>query len=139
MNVGKYAGVAIDKLPNSYLRWMVSQDFPKEWVRIARKKLEASDYYNDPLNVTRHAIDSFSKRFLNLWVMHMKETKGEGMGLASFLAHTAKEAWTKGTISHGPRFAGDSLRRDYKGIRYVFSVSPHYSDLLDLITVMEID
>src|SRR3990172_2144006 len=68
ITLGKYAGKRIDTLPNSYLRWMITQDFPKEWMDCAKEKLEQSDHSDLNLNISRHAIDMFSKRFLTLWI-----------------------------------------------------------------------
>ncbi len=137
ITVGRYAGTKIDKLPNSYLRWMLTQDgFPKLWLDWARKKLEASDYNNVHLSLSRHATDMFSKRFLHLWLKHVREKGDEADGIASFLANFADEAWEKGDDVSRHRHQDDGIVKEYQGIRFVFSVSKEFPEYKDVITVM---
>lgn len=136
MTVGRYAGTPIDKLPNSYLRWMLTQDFPKLWKDAAAKKLDASQHSDIYLNVTRHTLDMFSKRFLHLW-LQTEARKKEGDGFATFVARAAQEAWEKGEDTSLHRHQDDGLRRDWNGLRWVFKVAEGYPDFKDVITVME--
>lgn len=136
MKVGKFKGVRVDQLPMSYLRWLITQDFPPEIVEIAKKKIDGSDYYNDPISVTRHAIDTYSKRFINRWLETLKVMKDDTPGLATFIAMAAKEAWEHGSDTTLKRFTGEGIRRDFKGIRWVFNTNPRYPELKDVITVM---
>lgn len=136
ITVGRYAGIQIDKLPNSYLRWMVMQDFPKEWLESAHRKLEQSDYYNAHLSVSRHAIDMFSKRFLHLWNAHIRAMKNEGDGLATFVTKLAQEAWEKGEDVSKNRHAHDGIVKELEGIRFVFAISNEFPEYKDVITVM---
>ncbi|MEX2053941.1 MAG: DUF3820 family protein [Candidatus Colwellbacteria bacterium] len=136
VTVGRYAGNKIDTLPNSYLRWMVTQDFPKLWIDFAIKKLKASDYNDNHLNVTRHAIDMFSKRFLKLWV-DAEGSKGEGaVGLATFITSLAQEAWDKGEDISKHRHQDDGVVKLHGDIKWVYSFNPSYPDYKDVITVM---
>lgn len=137
ITVGRYAGTPIDKLPNSYLRWMIGQDFPKAWLEIARKKLEQSDYNDTYLSVSRHAIDMFSKRFLDRWLK--TEARKDGDGLATFLVKQAEQAWEKGADVSKRRHQDDGIVKEWEGIRYVFGVNPNFPDYKDVITVMGID
>ena len=81
MEVGRYAGMPVDRLPNSYLRWIITQDFPKNILEVAKKKLEASNYNDFHLNISRHTIDMFSKRFIGQWLQsesHRSEERRVG-------------------------------------------------------------
>ena len=130
ITLGRYAGTPIDQLPNSYLRWMIGQDFPKEWLEVARKKLSESPYSDEYLSISRHAYDQFSLRFLDLW-----KSEGQQMGLGTFIAKRATEAWTAGQDVSKRRHADDGTVKLWRGIRWVFNVSPVFPDYKDLITV----
>lgn len=127
----------MDKLPNAYLRWMITQEFPKEWLDFAKKKLEASAYDNVRVNISRHALDMFSIRFIDKWVNRGEEKKNVGIG--TFIAMLAEEAWQHGKDTSQYRTQDDGLRRDYKGMRFVFNVSPHFPEYKDVITIMGTD
>ncbi|KKK92168.1 hypothetical protein LCGC14_2705630 [marine sediment metagenome] len=133
--VGRYAGTPIDKLPNSYLRWMITQDFPKDWLEAARKKLKESDYNDLHLNVSRHAIDMFSKRFIDRW-LNSESSRSDGDGLATYMAKLAEKAWEKGKDVSKKRHKDDGIVKEYLGIKWVFGVNPNYPDYKDVITVM---
>lgn len=139
MNVGRYVGVPVDQLPNSYLRWVIGQSFPKEILDAAKKKLEQSDYGDLYLNVSRHAIDMFSKRFLGRWLQSEGSKDEDADGLATFIAKHAQEAWENGTDVSKHRHQDDGTMKELNGIKWVFNVSPSYPDYRDLITVMPSD
>lgn len=136
INVGRYAGTPIDQLPNSYLRWMITQDFPKLWLDCAREKLAQSDYNDLYLHVSRHAIDMFSKRFLHIWLPEARKGE-EGQGIASFIATLAQEAWENGEDVSKKRHQDDGVVMLWKGIKFVFGVNPNFTDYRDVITVMD--
>lgn len=137
ITVGKYAGTPIDQLPVSYCRWMLSQDFSLEWLEIARKKVEASPMHNEPLAVSRHAIDRFSVRFLKHWTEY-KVSRGtqEYDGIATFLVKMATDAWEKGDDVSKNRHQDDGVVKRYKGIKFVFNQSETFPEYRELITVM---
>ena len=137
ITVGRYSGIAIDKLPNSYLRWMLTQDFPKAWTECAKKKLSQSSYNDLYLEVTRHAIDMFSRRFLSLWVQSEASKGEEALGIASFMANLAQEAWDKGEDKSKHRHQDDGVVRVYSGIKWVFGTNPNLPEFKDVITVMD--
>lgn len=137
MEVGKYAGSYVDTLPNSYLRWLITQDFPKEILEAADKKLKTSDYNDLYLNVTRHAIDMFSKRFLMRWIKSEGHKGDNGCGLATFIATIAQEAWEKGTDVSKNRHKDDGIVKELDGLKWVFGVNPNYPDYREVITVMD--
>ena len=139
LTVGKYSGVSIDKVPMSYLRWMILQDFPKEWVEFAKKKLSKSDYNNSQLEVSRHALDMFSKRFSSRWAQHMIETADRGDGIATYVTKLAQTAWDRGMDISKHRHQDDGITKEWEGIRWVFMVSPHFSEYKQVITIMEAD
>ena len=131
MTVGRYAGTPIDQLPNSYLRWMITQDFPKEWLDVAHRKLKDSPYSNEYLSISRHAYDQFSLRFLAVWA-----NEGQEMGIGTFLVKRAEEAWKHGEDVSKRRHQDDGIVKLWRGIKWVFAVSPRFKDYKDLITVM---
>ena len=138
MQVGRYAGKKVDTLPNSYLRWVISQDFPTEIVECAKRKLEKSDYNDLFLNVTRHALDMYSKRFLETdgWGAHLRILGEEADGLATFVAKRAQEAWEKGKDVSKHRHGKDGTVKEFQGISFVFMVNQNFPDYKELITVM---
>lgn len=137
IDVGRYSGTPIDQLPNSYLRWMIAQDFKKEWLECAKEKLEQSDYNDLYLHVSRHAIDMFSKRFLFKWIQSENEKGGAGDGLATFITKQAQEAWEKGEDVSKHRHQDDGVVKLYRGAQWVFGVNPNYPDYRDVITIMD--
>lgn len=136
INVGKYAGTPIDQLPVSYCRWMLGQDFPKEWLEIAKAKVEASDTYNEHMSLSRHAIDRFSIRFIKLWTTYRYADKRNTDGIATFLVKQAERAWKNGVDVSKNRHQDDGIIKEYRGVKYVFNQSEQYPDYLELITVM---
>lgn len=135
IQVGRYAGRPVDHLPNSYLRWLITQDFPKDILEAALRKLNKSDYGDLYLSVSRHAIDMFSKRFLELWTSSEGQ-KDDGEGLATFIAKMADVAWKEGSDISKKRHKDDGIIKDYLGIQWVFNVNTNYPDYKDVITVM---
>ena len=132
INVGKYKGTPIDQLPVSYCRWMLGQNFPREWLDIVKAKVEASPLNGEPLNVSRHAIDRFSLRFHSLWV----DRKDKSLGLATLLVKHAEMAWKKGSDVSKNRHQDDGIVKEYNGIKFVFNQSKTFPEYLELITVM---
>lgn len=136
MKVGRYAGKRVDTLPNSYLRWVVMQDFEPEILEAAQKKLSQSAYDNTYLSVSRHALDMFSIRFINRWLK--SESYKNKMGLATFVTKFAEAAWTLGEDVSKNRHPDDGVVKEYDGIRFVFAVSEMFPDYKDVITIMEV-
>lgn len=134
INVGRYAGTPIDQLPNSYLRWMLTQKFPREWLEIAKRKISESPYSNDYLNISRHAYDQFSLRFLGVW-----QSEGQEMGIGTFLVKRATEAWNAGEDVSKHRHQDDGTVKLWRGMKFVFAVSATFPDYKELITVMPAD
>ena len=140
MKVGKYAGKRVEQLPNSYLRWMMTQKFPKEILQAAQNKLKTSDYFDLYLSVSRHAIDMYSKRFLFRWmkIEHMRdEVAKEGDGLATHIAKEAQIAWEKGDDVSKDRYDGDGIIKLHDGVLWVFKVNEEFPDYKVVVTVMD--
>lgn len=133
MPVGKYAGVAIDKLPLSYCRWIVSQKFDEDILKAAKRKVDQSLYSKHDINVSRHAIDMFSIRHIELWINRGTKTK---IGLGTFLAELAEEAWNKGLNISKERYEDDGIIKLYKDIKFVFSQNEMFPQFKELVTVM---
>ena len=134
INVGKYAGIEIEKLPNSYLRWMLTQDFPKEWLNIAKEKLKHSEFSDEHVNVSRHALDMYSKRFLKRWIDNTNSK--DPQGFATFVAREARKAWLEGKDISKQRHQDDGVIKEMEGVMWVFGVNPNYPDYCSVITVM---
>lgn len=139
MEVGRYAGKRIDQLPNSYLRWLITQKFSKQILEAADKKLKQSDYFDLYLSVSRHAIDMYSKRFLFRWMKKENIRGEEGDGIATHVAKEANIAWEKGTDVSKRRYEGDGIIKQLDGILWVFKVNPAYPDYKDVVTVMDVN
>lgn len=137
MPLGRYAGKPVASLPNSYLRWMLSQKFPKTLLEAAEKKLKASSYSDLYLHVTRHAIDMFSKRFLHLWLTHVREDGKDAVGLASFIATLAQAAWERGSDISKHRHQDDGVVKALEGVQWVFGVNPDFPEYRDVVNVMD--
>lgn len=142
MPAGRYVGKRVDTLPASYLRWVISQKFAPEILACAKHKLESSDYNDLYLNVTRHAIDMFSKRFLTKWQRGVEEqfevykSMSKTDGLATFVAKCAQEAWEKGLDRSRFRHEDDGVVKEFDGIKWVFQQNKNYPDYKELITIM---
>lgn len=141
ITVGRYAGTPIDQLPINYLRWMMTQDFPKDWLDIADRKIKASrETQGGYLELSRHAIDNFSIRFLEKWYeANNGRQTDKTIGLASMMAIMAQEAWDKGRDTSKHRHQHDGIVKEFEGIQWVFGINPNYPDYKDVITVMSID
>lgn len=138
MNVGKYAGIPIDQLPVSYCRWMLTQSFPREWLEIAKKKVEASPISGEYLSMSRHVIDRFSERLLHLWLKPFRDGAID-YGIATFLAKFAERAWSEGEDVSKHRHQDDGIVKKLDGIMFVFNVGKEFPEYKDLITVMPDD
>lgn len=136
INVGRYAGTPIDQLPNSYLRWMLTQKFPREWLEVAKRKLASSPYSNEYLSISRHAYDQFSIRFIQRW---QNDPDSKTVGFGTFIAKQAEMAWRDGADRSKRRHQDDGIVKEWDGVRWVFGVSPTFPDYRDLITVMPVD
>lgn len=141
INVGKYRGTPIEQLPNSYLRWMLGQRFPKEWLEIAKRKVDASPYSDDPMMVSRHALDQFSIRFLNHWQSYKNLALSEKYdGMATYLAKLARNAWVFGEDVSKNRHQDDGIVKKHRvfheELLFVFNQNPDFPEYVELITVM---
>lgn len=113
LTFGKFKGVAIDKVPTAYLRWVLTQDFPEEIMKWAKRKVGKEISNKLTVETTRHSIDKFSLNFLTLW--DKKE------GLASFIARLATVAWETGEDVSKNRHQEDQTIKRYKDIDWVFN------------------
>lgn len=137
INVGQYAGIPIDQLPVPYCRWMLTQDFPREWLEIAKMKCDASPQYKGTLVASKHAIDRFSVRFLSFWTEYKFKCGARGYdGIATFLVKLAEEAWKEGADVSKNRHQDDGIVLEYKGIKFVFNQGKVFPQYRELITVM---
>lgn len=133
MSVGKYAGKPVDQLPLSYCRWIISQKFDKNILYAAKKKVDASIYAKTEINVSRHAVDMFSIRFIDRWINNPDKHK---IGIGTFLANIASEAWKYGQDVSKNRHEDDGIVKLYQDIKFVFTLNDTFPDYKELVTVM---
>lgn len=125
---------------------MLGQKFPAEWMEIAKRKLAGSDWSNEYVHVTRHALDMFSQRFLDRWLQYNQNpalfTKRDAseiarpLGIATFVARLAQDAWENGSDASKRRHQDDGTVRVLDGLKWVFSVNSQFPDYREVITVM---
>lgn len=139
MRVGRFNGVAVDKIPNGYLRWMVTQTgFPKDVLECAKDKLEKSNFCDLQLSVSRHAIDEFSLRFNRIWLNHVRDSGNEADGMATFITKMAQEALDYGEDRSKRRHQDDGTIKEYKQIKWVFAKEGAFPEYKELVTVMPV-
>lgn len=97
----------------SYLRWILTQKFPSEYIEYAKEKTSKNKSDNLSIEITRHATDSFSLRFIDKW--------DKSVGLGSFLAQMAHIAFEKGTDVSKSRHQDENIIKEYDGIKWVFN------------------
>lgn len=130
MPFGRYKGIAVKKIPNSYLRWLLTvPSIPKIIREEAENKLRSSDFDSTDIQISRHAVDMFSKRFINKWA-------DRKIGIGTFLAHMAIDAINKGIIVNDDRNIGKGISIYYDNIVWVFTWPKESPDFKSLITVM---
>lgn len=132
MHVGRHAGKRVAELPVSYCRWIIMQKFPMEIVAAAKKKVDASSFNNLGINVSRHAMDMFSLRFLDYWFE--SDARGCDKGLGTFVAEYAERAWEEGKDVSKHRTQDDGIVKELDEIRFVYQVSPNFPEHKDVIT-----
>lgn len=126
LSFGKYKGVAIDKVPTSYCKWLLTQGFSEEIMYWAKRKVGVEITNKLQIEVTRHALDKYSLVFLETW--DKKE------GLASFIAKKALRAWDLGEDCSKNRHKDDQIIKYHEGIEWVFNKD---GQLKVLITVQK--
>jgi hypothetical protein len=128
MKFGKYAGVRVDQLPEKYCRWLLTQDFPEEIAKWAREKVKSNTTDFCEFDVTRHALDSFSLRFMNVYF----ERKDRSVGFATFVARLADSAFQLGSNVSKHRHQDEEIIKEYNGMKFVFNKK---GEVKTLITV----
>lgn len=132
MQVGKYRGIPVDQVPNSYLKFMLAHDFPEEFLKYARMKVNTNVTSSIDINVTRHALDKFSLKYMHLW-KPMKLGNGVYEGFASYVSRMAYEALEKGEDVSKHRRDDDEMRKKHENIIYVFNSKGEYRTLITVL------
>lgn len=121
LTFGKYKGVRISQVPMSYLRWMLSQKFSPDLLEYAKEKLVTNNTTNIDLDITRHAYDSFSVRYLGIWQNSNMGRLGKIIGIGTFLAEIANKAFIEGKDVSKNRHKYEEIIKEYQGIKFVFN------------------
>lgn len=133
MPAGKYKGVPVDKLPLSYCRWMLTQKFSPDIVKIARAKVEASPLKKKEIAVSVHAIDKFSLLYHDRW---LSEGKPNNIGLGEYVIQLGTQALMLGKkLSTVGRPDDTNKRYEFDGVVYVFGFNDGTPDYKELVTL----
>lgn len=106
VNFGKFAGERVTRLPVSYLKWAASTgvdrpivtrtgEFP--FAAVARAELVRRGERLDTIDLSAHAIDRLSVRFLDRYL----ESRRTDEGLYAWAQRLAEEAWQNKSILDG--------------------------------------
>jgi Putative quorum-sensing-regulated virulence factor len=106
--IGKYKGELVTRLPQGYLKWAVNEEVDAwtevkggfaKFHKVAKAELERRGTRTDGVEISGHAVDRFSQRFINHW-----EKNGGGKGIFSYIEAKALEAWN---ARNDPLVAGE--------------------------------
>ena len=131
---GKYRGLKVSSLTKGQLFWVLGQKFSPERMSIAKLKYETMSHCDVPIEVTRHAYDAFSLRFLGIWQESNLGKLGVLKGIGTFISEVAQEALVSGENISKPK---DRTTRTilYRDIKFVFN-KPKDGEKVVLITIM---
>lgn len=121
LSIGKYKGKRITEVPMSYLRWILSQKFPAEIMDFAREKVSENPTSNINMDITRHAYDSFSLRYLGKWQQYNIGRLGKMVGIGSYISMIAQEAFDTGEDISKTRHQDEELIKKYQDMKFVFN------------------
>lgn len=116
MPMGKYAGTRVQRIPRSYLEWMVQ--VRHDLAGVAKAELDRRGSKVPEMDLSPHAVDRASQRLLSRWY---KDCKASGEGLHSWLSRKAREAYE--LILDG----SDTIV--YEGVKYVFQADGAFPSL----------
>lgn len=126
LEFGKYQSIRIQRVPVSYLRFMV-RNRTRQW-EFAEAELDRRGTVVPKIEIAGHAIDAASLRIRRIWHEH----RDENQGLHSWLCHAAWEAWN--SRRHEKQQIVDHL-----GVRWVFDVDGVYPILKTVMPIREKD
>lgn len=120
MEFGKHQGERITRVPVSYLRWMVNEGTPQ--ADLAAAELMRRGTVFPEIDISGHAIDRASIRFLKQW----EATRQKDEGLHAWLVRMATAA-----IRHeaGTR-ENDRMNYSHQGITFCFKAGLRWPVLL---------
>ena len=112
---GKHAGQSIQRVPSSYLKWMVSANHT--YAAMAQDELNRRGTDVSEIEISAHAVDRASQRVLDIWKSTRKD---ENEGLYTWLSRMASEALdsAKGEPEQ------DTI--PYKGMKFFFGMDGAY-------------
>lgn len=120
LDFGRHKGERLTRVPVSYLKWMVRDRTSMH--DYARAELERRGTSTPAIEVSGHAIDRFSQRFLWKWTEYRTDTEKD-IGLWSFLNQLAQEAWRHKHTNVSDNDEGQpEIKCTYEGINWVFAV-----------------
>ena len=118
IDYGKHKGTKFTRLPIGYLKWMIRDRAPLH--ELARAELDRRGTNTPAIEVSGHAIDRFSERFLWKWIEHREDT-GEKIGLWSYLNNLAAEAWRHAHVDPSVEEKDDGFKFRHADIQWVFA------------------
>ena len=93
LNFGKHDGELLTRVPASYLKYMLNEfGDDSRWAKLAEAELKRRNHKIPEIEISPHAVDRASTRFLKKW----KETSGKREGLYSWLVRMALAALKQG-------------------------------------------
>lgn len=91
ISFGRHKGTRFTRLPISYLKWMVCQRTQAH--EIAAAELKRREVVTPKVEISGHAIDRFSQKFLTVWEdWRLTANHDTYEGLHAFLVRLAEEA-----------------------------------------------
>lgn len=121
---GKYRDQLLTRVPVGYLRWAVQNEVELKveldggrvapLFQVAKVEIERRGERLGEIEVSPHAIDRLSERFLGIWHEH-----GAGTGLYSWAERAALEAWEKRHDLEAQQQEDGAWQIPWKGIVWV--------------------
>ncbi len=118
LDFGRHKGQLITRVPVGYLKWMVREHHDPDGFAAAELARRGTEL--PAIEVSGHAIDRFTQRYLYLWTEHVADT-GEDVGLWTYLNRRATAAWAAMLADVNTRKEEPEIKVTHEGERWVFA------------------
>lgn len=147
VNFGKHKGERITRLPPSYLRWAMNTECDAQvylpnmtryvaFHEAAQAELARRGERMGDVEISGHAVDSFSARFLDYYQENRRPRmeNGDPEGLYTFMERQASHIinFTPGFVPDNPR-EGEKKEVEFEGIKWAFQVDLAVPVLLTVV------